>query len=68
MHVDPLNAEDRMRAAREVFTSVTCDCPFFDQKLRSKCVVDPHVIFIPECTGKSFSNGICCPKILQSST
>lgn len=65
--IDPLNIEDRARAVREVFTSVARDCPFYNEGVRSKCVIDPHVIFIPECSGRSFANGICCPKIIQSS-
>jgi hypothetical protein len=64
--IDPLRSCDRLRAIREEFTSVARDCPYYDEKLRSRCLVDPHVIFIPECTGRSFSKGICCPKILQS--
>jgi len=65
--VDPLSSEDRARAAREVFSSFARDCPFYDEGVRSKCSLDPHVIFIPECLGRSFSNGVCCPKIILSS-
>jgi hypothetical protein len=65
--VDPLNAEDRAKAVKEVFSSVARDCPFYSEKVRSRCLIDPHVIFMPECFGRSFSNGICCPKIILSS-
>jgi hypothetical protein len=67
MSVDPLSFEDRARAVREVFSSLARDCPFYDEGVRSRCSLDPHVIFIPECLGRSFSNGICCPKIILSS-
>ncbi|WXG42682.1 MAG: hypothetical protein WED04_01015 [Promethearchaeati archaeon SRVP18_Atabeyarchaeia-1] len=63
--MDPLSARDRLRAIKEEFTSVAKDCPYYNEKVRSRCLVDPHVIFMPECTGRSFANGICCPKILQ---
>lgn len=65
--VDPLSVEGRARAVREVFSSLARDCPFYSERVRSKCTIDPHVIFIPECLGRSFSNGICCPKIILSS-
>jgi hypothetical protein len=65
-HMDPLSIYDRLRAIKEEFTSVARDCPYYSERVRSRCLVDPHVIFMPECTGRSFSNGICCPKILQS--
>ena len=63
--MDPQNYRDRLKAIKEEFTSVARDCPYYDEKVRSKCLVDPNVIFLPECTGRSFANGICCPKILQ---
>ena len=66
--MDPLSNCDRLKAIKEEFTSVTQDCPYYSERVRSRCLVDPHVIFMPECTGRSFANGICCPKILQSST
>jgi hypothetical protein len=65
--VNPLNIVDRARAIKEEFTSVARDCPYYTETVRSKCLVDPHVIFMPECDGRSFSRGVCCPKIIQSS-
>jgi len=67
-YVNPLNIDDRTRAIRDEFTSVARDCPYYSETVRSRCLVDPHVIFIPECNGRSFSGGVCCPKIIQSST
>jgi hypothetical protein len=66
-NINPLSIEDRAKAVREAFSSFTRDCPFYNERVRSKCSIDPHVIFIPECFGRSFSNGICCPKIILSS-
>lgn len=65
-YIDPLNTSERTRAIREEFTSMRRDCPYYDEKVKSRCLVDPHVIFIPECDGRSFSKGVCCPKIVQS--
>jgi len=65
--MNPLDNNDRVRAMRAEFTSVARDCPFYDERVRSRCLVDPHVIYLPDCTGRSFAHGICCPKILQSS-
>jgi len=66
-YVDPLNVVDRTRAIRDEFTSMARDCPYYSETVRSRCLVDPHVIFVPECNGRSFSRGVCCPKIIQSS-
>jgi hypothetical protein len=66
-YMDPLSCRDRLRAIKEEFTSVARDCPYYNESVRSRCLVDPNVIFVPECIGRSFTGGICCPKILQSS-
>jgi hypothetical protein len=67
-YIDPLDMDDRIKAIREEFTSMRRDCPYFNETVRSRCLLEPHVIFIPECNGRSFSGGVCCPKIVQSST
>jgi len=66
-YINPLSTGDRTRAVREEFTSVGRDCPYYNEAVRSRCLIDPHVIFMPECDGRSFSKGVCCPKIIQSS-
>jgi len=62
---NPLLREDRIKALLSEHTSTSGECPFYNESLYSKCVLDRFAVMFPPCDGRSFKNGFCCERLLE---
>ena len=62
---DPLSKESRILALLTDYTSNVGECPYYSEKVPSKCLLDPTSRRLWDCEGKSFIKGFVCQYILD---